>query len=87
MLTLFGASVVTLMMIFYAMETRSPWFTFCFAGACIGSATYGFLAGTWPFGVVESVWGVVAFRKWHVRRSREGRFGEDGANGRIQERN
>ena len=52
MLTLYGASVVTLMMLFYAFEARSSWFTLAFAFSCLGSAAYGFLAGTWPFGVV-----------------------------------
>lgn len=67
-LTVFGAFIVTLMMIFYALEQKSPWFTFAFGLACFGSATYGWLAGTWPFGVVESIWGVVAFRKWFQLR-------------------
>lgn len=66
MLTIYGAIVVTLMMVFYAMEQRSQWFTFAFGIACFGSATYGWLAGTWPFGVVETVWGLVALRKWYI---------------------
>lgn len=65
MLTAYGATVVTLMMIFYAFESRSHWFTFAFASACLGSAVYGWVAGTWPFGVVETVWALVAFRKWY----------------------
>ncbi|MCL5971211.1 MAG: hypothetical protein M1499_01435 [Firmicutes bacterium] len=70
MLTAYGATVVTLMMVFYALESRSPWFTFAFALSCLGSASYGFLAGTWPFGVVETVWSLIAFRKWsNLRRS------------------
>ena len=64
MLTTYGATIVTLMMLFYAFESRSRWFTLAFAGACLGSALYGFLAGTWPFGVVESIWSLVALRKW-----------------------
>ena len=64
MLTVFGATIVTLMLVFYALESRSRWFTFAFALACFGSATYGWLAGTWPFGVVEAIWGVIALRKW-----------------------
>ncbi|AWP24506.1 hypothetical protein C4901_15215 [Acidiferrobacter sp. SPIII_3] len=64
MLTTYGATIVTLMMLFYAFESRSHWFTLAFAGACLGSALYGFLAGTWPFGVVESIWSLVALRKW-----------------------
>ncbi len=65
MLTAFGAMIVTLMMIFYALESRSRWFTFAFGFACWGSATYGWLAGTWPFGVVETIWGIIAFQKWY----------------------
>lgn len=70
MLTAYGATVVTLMMIFYAFEARSPWFTFAFAISCVGSASYGFLAGTWPFGAVETVWSVIAFRKWYQLRKK-----------------
>jgi hypothetical protein len=70
MLTAFGAAMVSLMLIFYALEDRSPWFTFAFAWACLGSSAYGWLSGTWPFGVVEAVWGVVAFRRWVKDRRR-----------------
>jgi hypothetical protein len=35
-----------------------------FALACIASSLYGFLAGTWPFGVVEGIWAVLAMRRW-----------------------
>ena len=69
LLTAYGAAVVTLMMLFYALESRSPWFTFAFGLACLASAAYGFLAHTWPFGVVETVWGVLAFGKWLRRRA------------------
>lgn len=64
MLTAFGAVIVTLMMMFYALEHRSPWYTLAFAIACSGSSLYGWLAGTWPFGVVEGVWAIVAYHKW-----------------------
>jgi CHASE2 domain-containing sensor protein len=67
-LNIFGAVVVTVMMLCYAWEARSPVYTLGFAIACLGSASYGFLAGTWPFGVVETVWAVIAFRKWMGRR-------------------
>lgn len=71
MLTAYGALAVTFMMIFYALEPRSLWFTFAFGVACLGSSLYGWLAGTWPFGVVEAVWGLVAFRKWWLLRAAE----------------
>jgi hypothetical protein len=63
-LTAFGASAVTIMMICYALEGRGRAYTLVFAFACVAASAYGWLAGTWPFGVVEAVWAIVAFRKW-----------------------
>jgi hypothetical protein len=68
-LTAFGAVAVTAMLVFYALEARSPAFVLAFAGACFASSTYGFLQGAWPFGVVELVWSGVAVRRWWLRRS------------------
>jgi len=63
-LTLFGAAAVSLMLVSYALERRSAWWVFVFACACAASSLYGFRAGTWPFGIVEGVWAVVALRRW-----------------------
>lgn len=63
-LTIFGAAAVTAMMVFYALEPRSRSWTLAFAGSCFASSVYGWLAGTWPFGVVELVWGFVAIDRW-----------------------
>lgn len=63
-LTLFGLAAVTAMLVFYALELRSAWFILAFAGACGLASLYGFLAGAWPFGVVEAVWALVALRRW-----------------------
>jgi hypothetical protein len=65
-LTLFGAAAVTVMIVSYALEQRSNWWVQIFAFACAGGSTYGWLAGTWPFGVVEGVWALVALRRWHM---------------------
>jgi hypothetical protein len=65
LLTLFGVIAVTLMMIFYALEARSLWWTLGFSVSCLATSIYGFLAGTWPFGVVEFIWCLLALRKWH----------------------
>ena len=70
--TAFGAAAVTAMMIFYALEARHPGFILAFAAACLASSAYGFLAGAWPFGVVELVWSGVAARRWWRRRSQPG---------------
>ncbi len=65
----FGLFAVTAMVVFYALEKRSPWFVFAFALACVLGSAYGFLQGAWPFGLVEAVWSGVAFRKWWLTRS------------------
>jgi hypothetical protein len=67
-LTAFGLFAVTAMLIFYALEKRSPWFVFAFAVACALASIYGFLQGAWPFGAVEAVWSVVALRRWWLAR-------------------
>jgi len=67
-LTLFGLASVTAMLVTYALEDRSPWFTLAFAAACWAGSAYGFLQGAWPFGLVEAIWGFVAIRKWRTRR-------------------
>jgi hypothetical protein len=63
-ITAFGAGAVTAMMVAYALERRSPWWVLVFAVACAASSAYGWLAGAWPFGVVEAVWCLVALRRW-----------------------
>jgi hypothetical protein len=52
------------MLVTYAMESRSHWFVLLFAVSCGLGSTYGFLQGAWPFGLVEAIWAVVAFRRW-----------------------
>jgi hypothetical protein len=63
-LTVFGACAVTIMMLCYALERRGSAFILVFALGCLGASAYGWLAGTWPFGIVEAIWAVIAFRKW-----------------------
>ena len=68
MLTLFGATAVTFMMVMYALERRHPGFVLAFACGCALSSAYGFLAGTWPFGVVEAIWAGVAVHRYAAHR-------------------
>jgi hypothetical protein len=63
-LTAFGLFAVSAMLVFYALEKRSPWFVLAFAAACVLASVYGFLQGAWPFGAVEAIWSVVALRRW-----------------------
>ncbi len=66
-ITAFGVVAVTLMMVTYALERRHRAFTLVFAFASLSSSVYGFLAGAWPFGVVEVIWCGVAVRKFQLR--------------------
>jgi hypothetical protein len=68
-LTIYGAAAVTFMMLMYALERRGPAFVAAFACGCVLASVYGFLAGTWPFGVVEAIWATVALRRWLTLRS------------------
>jgi hypothetical protein len=69
-LTIFGVLSVSAMMVFYALEERSPRFVLAFAVACLLASAYGFLQGAWPFGVVELVWSAVALNRWRHRLKR-----------------
>ena len=71
-LSAFGLFAVTAMLVFYSLEQRSTWFILSFAGSCGLGSFYGFLQGAWPFGLVEAVWALVALRRWHYARSRQG---------------
>jgi hypothetical protein len=65
MLTAFGAAAVTFMVCMYALERHHRRYIFAFALGCALSSIYGFLAGTWPFGVVEAIWTAVALNRYH----------------------
>ncbi len=67
MLTIFGASVLTFMMLMYALESRHRGFILAFALGCALSSVYGFLSGAWPFGVVEAIWSLIALRRYLAR--------------------
>lgn len=66
---LFGISVLSIMMLFYALESRKPEYTLLFGITCIGSSLYGFLSGAWPFGIIEVLWTVVSFRKYYMLKN------------------
>jgi hypothetical protein len=64
MVTAFGVATLTFMMLMYALEQRNERFVLAFALGCLLSSAYGFLAGTWPFGVVELIWTAIAVRRY-----------------------
>jgi hypothetical protein len=70
-LTAYGLVSVCLMLLFYSLEEKAPVFVFLFAVSCLMASVYGFLQGAWPFGIVESVWSIIAFQRWIRRVARE----------------
>jgi hypothetical protein len=69
LITRYGVVALTFMMTMYALEHRNPAFILAFAAGCLASAAYGFLAGAWPFGVVEAIWSVIAVRRYLAARA------------------
>ena len=67
MLTAYGVCALTFMMTMYALERRGRGFVFAFAFGCALSSLYGFLAGAWPFGIVEAIWTLIALRRGAMR--------------------
>jgi len=68
MLTAFGVAVLSFRMLMYALERRGRGFVLAFAFGCALSNAYGFLAGTWPFGVVEAILAIVAAARYRSGR-------------------
>jgi hypothetical protein len=62
--TIYGVCAVSFMMAMYALERRHRRFILAFALGCLLSSAYGFLAGAWPFGVVEFIWSGIAVRRY-----------------------
>jgi hypothetical protein len=61
--TIYGVIALTFMMAMYALEPRGRRFVILFALGCALSSAYGFASGAWPFGVVETIWSVIAVRR------------------------
>ncbi|MEE8229099.1 MAG: hypothetical protein V3R69_04415 [candidate division NC10 bacterium] len=61
---IFGFASVSAMVLFYALESRSPGYVLAFAGSCLSAAAYAALISSWPFAAVESLWSVVAYVRW-----------------------
>jgi hypothetical protein len=64
--TVYGVLALTFMMAMYALEERGDRFIAAFAVGCALSSVYGFLSGAWPFGTVEAIWCVIAFKRYRT---------------------
>ena len=72
-LIVFGSLAVATMLLMYWMEERGSVYVLGFAVACAASSVYGWLAGAYPFGVLEAVWTGIALRRWSRRAATEQR--------------
>jgi hypothetical protein len=68
-LTAFGVTALTFMMIMYGLERHHRGFVLAFACGCGLASAYGFLSGAWPFGVVEAIWAVVAVHRFTTHKA------------------
>lgn len=64
MLTLFGVLAATTMVVSYALEARHRWWIAVFAVGCAATALFGVLTQAWIFAVLESVWAIIAIRRF-----------------------
>jgi hypothetical protein len=74
--TIYGVCAVSFMMAMYALERRGRGFVLAFALGCVLSSIYGFLAGAWPFGVVELIWSGIAVQRYRSTRVTASSAGE-----------
>ena len=73
MLTAFGSIAVSIMFLSYWLEPRSRWYVLVFAAASALTALYSGLAQVYPIMFVESLWAVVALRRFVTRSQAEER--------------
>ena len=66
MLTAFGVVSAIVMVVSYALEDRDRRWIAVFAAGCLSTAVYGVLSEAWIFAVLESVWSVIAIRRFLV---------------------
>ena len=64
MVTAFGVAALTFMMLMYALEQRNERFVLRVRPGLSALERLRFLAGTWPFGVVELIWAGIAVRRY-----------------------
>jgi hypothetical protein len=72
--SIFGSVAVTVMMLSYALESRSKWFVLLFVAGSAATAIYSALVQAYPITAVEAVWAGIALRRFVLRRRAESRL-------------
>lgn len=78
LLTVFGSIAVAIMFLSYWLEARSKWMVLLFAGGSALTAAYSGLVAAYPITVIESLWAVVALRRFWLRHRQEELAGAQG---------
>ena len=71
MLTILGSIAVSIMMLSYALESRSKWFVLIFAAASAATSVYSGFAEVYPITVIEAIWSLIALRRFAARHRME----------------
>ena len=64
MLTGFGVASAIVMVVSYSRESRDHRWVAVFALGCAATATYGLLTRSWVFAALETIWAVIAWRRF-----------------------
>jgi chromate transport protein ChrA len=73
-LTAFGIVSVTVLLIGFALERRSHWFTLACAAGCAMTSAYAFIVRVWVIGVIAFVGYLFVMNRWVTRaQSEDGR--------------
>jgi hypothetical protein len=67
-----GIIAITIMVTSYALETRSPFYIAAFALGCALAAIYAYFLRSYPFLIAETIWAVIAFRRWRASSTSAG---------------
>ena len=73
MLTLFGSVAVSIMLVSYWLEPHSRWFVLVFAFGSAATAAYSAMVQAYPITGIESLWALVALRRFIARTQVERR--------------
>ncbi|MFK7902104.1 MAG: hypothetical protein AB8B49_04595 [Nitratireductor sp.] len=59
-----GIIAVSLMVITYALEAKSPIFILLFSFSCALAAFYAYTIGSYPFLIAEGIWALIALKRY-----------------------
>lgn len=70
----FGCIACAWMMLSYALESRSPYWTLGFAAGCAMTSIYSGLSAVWPICCIEGFWSFVALNHFVQRMRKAGKL-------------